>query len=135
MIGKIFDVIGAIGGVVDDLHTSEEEKLQMKAGLLKIQTDLIVQSLEYEKALSSAQASIVQAEAQSKHWITSTWRPLTMLTFLFLIVLNYFGFGPPEIPPDLWFLMKLGLGGYVVGRSAEKVTQTALGAAKKAEET
>jgi hypothetical protein len=25
-----------------------------------------------------------------------------------------------EIPPDMWDLLKIGLGGYVVGRSAEK---------------
>lgn len=25
-----------------------------------------------------------------------------------------------EIPPDMWDLLKLGLGGYVLGRSAEK---------------
>jgi len=25
-----------------------------------------------------------------------------------------------EIPPDMWALLKIGLGGYVVGRSVEK---------------
>lgn len=134
MIGKIFDLIGGIGGVVDDLHTSEEEKLTLKAGLLEIQTRLITESLAYEKQLATAQASIVQAEAQSGHFLTATWRPITMLTFLVIIVAAQFGIGP-EPTEDLWFLMKLGLGGYVVGRSAEKITTSALSAAKKAEES
>ena len=29
-----------------------------------------------------------------------------------------------EIPPDMWDLLKIGLGGYVVGRSGEKMVNT-----------
>jgi len=28
------------------------------------------------------------------------------------------------LPPDLWDLLKIGLGGYIVGRSSEKVVKT-----------
>jgi hypothetical protein len=75
-------------------------------------------------------AGIIKAEAQSEHWLTANWRPLTMLTFVVIIANNYiiypylslfFAEAPVlEIPPDMWDLLKLGLGGYVVGRSAEK---------------
>ena len=27
------------------------------------------------------------------------------------------------IPPDMWGLLKLGIGGYILGRSAEKISQ------------
>ncbi len=79
-----------------------------------------------------SQAGIVQAEAQSEHWLTANWRPLTMLVFVFIIFNNFviapyagalFGEGASvslEIPPDMWQLLKLGLGGYVVSRGAEK---------------
>jgi hypothetical protein len=29
-----------------------------------------------------------------------------------------------QVPADMWDLLKLGIGGYVVGRSAEKVVDT-----------
>ena len=53
-----------------------------------------------------------------------------MLVFVVIIANNYIIypylslFWPEaptlEIPPDMWGLLKIGLGGYVVGRSAEK---------------
>ena len=75
-------------------------------------------------------AGIVTAEASSDHWLAANWRPITMLTFVFIIANNYilypylalfFDEAPKlEIPPDMWSLLKIGLGGYVVGRSVEK---------------
>ena len=74
--------------------------------------------------------SVLIAEAQSEHKLTSQWRPITMLTFVVIIANNYiiapymnalFGVSVSlEIPPDMWDLLKLGLGGYVAGRSVEK---------------
>lgn len=72
----------------------------------------------------SAQAGIVQAEAQSEHWLASSWRPITMLIFVGLITARWFGLAAPGLDPDeymkLWDIVQFGLGGYVVGRSAEK---------------
>ena len=78
----------------------------------------------------SEAASIIRAEAQSGSWIATNWRPLTMLVFVFIIANNYiiapylglFGGASVtlDIPPDMWDPIKIGLGGYVVGRSAEK---------------
>ena len=31
------------------------------------------------------------------------------------------------LPPDMWTLMKIGLGGYVTGRSAEKIAKVMTG--------
>ena len=58
------------------------------------------------------------AETQANSWLTRTWRPITMLTFVALVVWSMFT--GMEIPDDLWFVIKLGLGGYVGGRSVEK---------------
>ena len=41
-----------------------------------------------------------------------------MLTFVLLVVWSQFT--GMEVPDDLWFVIKLGLGGYVGGRSVEK---------------
>lgn len=85
------------------------------------------QALELDAQLKTflAGAGIVQAEAQSSNWLTSSWRPITMLIFVGLIVARIFGLTSEHISEaeymQLWDLVKLGLGGYVIGRSAEKV--------------
>jgi hypothetical protein len=110
--------------LIDELHTSEEEKIIQQRRLLEIQAMVLDSSLQYEKELMTAKANIVTAEAKSEHWITATWRPITMLTFLCLAVGDSLGWLPNPLKDEAWMLLQLGLGGYVVGRSAEKVIQT-----------
>lgn len=55
-------------------------------------------------------------------WLTATWRPVTMLVFVALIVVAQLGLTPP-VPEPMWPLLQLGLGGYVLGRSAEKIAR------------
>lgn len=70
-------------------------------------------------------AEIVKAEAASSHWLAANWRPLLMLTFGGLIVARWFGYAAPNLTEaeylKLWGIVELGIGGYVVGRSAEKI--------------
>lgn len=83
-----------------------------------------------ELAEMATAAEVVKAEAASQHWLTAAWRPIIMLIFGAIIANNYilvpylglfFDTGISlEIPPDMWELLKIGLGGYVVGRSVEK---------------
>lgn len=87
-----------------------------------------------ELAKLQTSAGIVTAEANSDHWLAANWRPITMLTFVFIIANNYiiypylslfFEKAPMlAIPPDMWALLKLGLGGYVVGRTVEKAVKS-----------
>lgn len=73
----------------------------------------------------TAQAEIVKAEAASGNSLTSSWRPITMLVFVGLIVARWFGWAAPNLSPEeyikLWDIVEIGLGGYVIGRSGEKV--------------
>jgi hypothetical protein len=117
-LGFLSALIKPVTEMVDNLHTSDEERLEAKAVLLQLQTGLMSQTLAYEQKLAESQASIIVAEATSSSWLTTTWRPITMLTFVALIVWSQFT--GMEIPPDLWFVVKLGLGGYLGGRSVEK---------------
>lgn len=112
--------------LIDDLFTSDEEKAEAK---LKLQTMAQQGKLkELEEAVK-----VITAEANSEHFIVAAWRPITMLTFVVIIANNYilypylslfFAEAPVlAIPEDMWGLLKIGLGGYVVGRSGEKVAQ------------
>lgn len=133
IIGKIGDILGGAFGLVDDLHTSAEEKLTLKAQLLTIQTGVISEVVQAQAKMAEMQSNIIVAEASSTHWLTATWRPITMLTFLILIVAAQFGITGP-VPEDMWPLLKLGLGGYVIGRSFEKTVPSVLSSLKSGEQ-
>jgi hypothetical protein len=109
---------------VDKAVSDQDLNAKLKAG---IQTAV----LSADAAALHAQAGIIMAEAKGESWLQRNWRPLTMLIFVSIVLNNYIlapyiGLFAPsyklvlDTPPDLWALIKLGLGGYVVGRSAEK---------------
>ncbi len=94
---------------------------------------LMQNTAEIEKAA----ASVVIAEANSEHKITATWRPILMLTITAIVGWNYLvaplvelavtlatGNQMPlsiPLPEELWTLLTVGVGGYVLGRSGEKI--------------
>ena len=119
LVGSIFKPAAEL---IDNLHTSEEEKLKIKQDMFELQVSAFNKAEEYETQLLDAKKTIMTAEAQSGSWIASNWRPVTMLTFLVLVVLDSFGWLASPLADEAWTLLQLGLGGYVVGRSAEKVT-------------
>ena len=116
------DVIGDLGSKLldkfwPDAGESERQKMQMILTVF------------------SAQASIIQTEAASQHWLAANWRPILMLVFGGLIVARWFGWAAPNLSNDeylaLWDIVKIGLGGYVIGRSVEKVVPSVAQALKK----
>ena len=93
--------------------------------------ELRLAMMEHEQTAQQVARDVVVAEAKSEHWITSAWRPLVMLMFAVMIGNNYI-LAPYldailgtsimfDMPDQAWGLLSVGLGGYVVGRSAEKV--------------
>jgi len=112
---------------------SPEQKAQLEAGIQEYQLKMQDSLQKYNTEIIKQQGNIVKAEAQSESWIARNWRPITMLTFVFIIANNYiiypylslFGISAValEIPPNMWELLKIGLGGYVVGRSVEKAVK------------
>lgn len=81
--------------------------------------------LAHSSAIEEAAGRIIQTEAASAHWLAANWRPIVMLTFCGLIVARWMGWTAPNLSEaeylKLWDIVELGLGGYVIGRSAEKV--------------
>jgi hypothetical protein len=90
-----------------------------------------------EKLKAQMQTQLMQShiEAEAKAgWFASSWRPLLMYVLIFILIWNYV-LGPVilfffkasitiTLPGDVWTLLQIGLGGYVVGRSAESVART-----------
>lgn len=110
--------------LIDELHTSEDERLKAKAHLLDVQAAAMERVFVYEQATLEAKAKIVHAEASSKHWLTANWRPITMLTFLALAVGDSLGWLSTPLRDEAWTLLTIGLSGYIAGRSGEKIART-----------
>ena len=121
LFGVITSAIAPVTELIDNLHTSDGERLQLKQKFFELQSKLYVETLSYESQVLKAKADIVKAEAQGQGWLQRSWRPITMLTFLVLVVCDSFGLLTFRLSDEAWTLLQIGLGGYVVGRSAEKV--------------
>ena len=99
----------------------------------EIEREIRLALLEHTDSLEKMRGEIVLAEAKSQHWLTASWRPILMLVAIAIIAMNYLIFpiiaiGYPAIldntlvlPDQLWQLLTLGVSGYIVGRSGEKM--------------
>ena len=116
----------AISKVLDKSVTDKDQKEQIEK---EIQLAILSQGGEFNRQAGD----IILAEAKSEHWITATWRPLLMMVIVFIVAWNYAfvpvvaAFGANllvlDLPDQLWTLLTVGVGGYTVGRSAEKSMQ------------
>lgn len=136
LTGGFTGIIQSVSGILDHFITSPEEKLKAQIQLTQLANDLQIKAMEADKEFAVQQASVVVAEAKSESWLARNWRPLIMLEFGFIIGYNYilapiFGVQSLPIVPDMWSLLKLGMGGYIIGRSAEKTVPQVVEALKK----
>ena len=110
------NVVGAVGEVIDRLTLPAREKRQLEA-------DLLTLLAEYEKEMVRSRSAAVVEEARG-NWLQRSWRPLVMLTFASVILIGTFTSLPLLADSSrFWDLLEIGLGGYVVGRSGEKIMQ------------
>lgn len=76
----------------------------------------------------NAQRDVIVAEAKGESWLQRNWRPLVMLNFTVLITAYFFGFVAPNITENvllaIFDILEIGIGGYVLGRSGEKIAST-----------
>jgi len=115
-------LFSTVDKAVLDKDLAEKLKAQLNTQLLQSGTEEL-----------KAAASIVEAEAKA-NWFAASWRPMLMYVLIFILVWNYIA-GPIikvftgavitfELPGDVWTLLNIGLGGYVVGRSGESIARS-----------
>lgn len=122
MVGEILGILGKVAGsVADRIFPDPEHELKR----IELQQALQAAVLERTSEIERAAAEVVKAEAQGQSWLQRTWRPVTMLVFVALIVARWLGWSAPDLGEaevlKLWDIVEIGLGGYVIGRSAEKI--------------
>ncbi len=114
------NVIKEVGNIIDDLFTNDEERINAKNKIIQVLK-------EKELELQKMQTDIIIAEAKG-NWLQRSWRPILMLSFGFIVIYvkfiaPLFDFRIPELENEFWNLLQLGIGGYVIGRSAEKISE------------
>lgn len=124
-------IVAAVGGVIDDLHTSDKERLDAEIELRRIDAELL-----------TAQADVNRAEAGHRSMFVAGWRPAigwvgaTPMAYQFLLypmlvwgwqLLQATGHLPTDLPPPpmleteaLWVILS-GMVGIAGMRSVEKV--------------
>lgn len=112
-----------------------KSKFPDPAEAAKAEAEVTAQLWQNAHQINAAAADIIKTEAQSQHGLAAIWRPVVMLVFTGLIVARWFGWAAPNLSEaeylKLWSIVEFGLGGYVVGRSVEKVAPAIAGAFKK----
>ncbi|ANQ49622.1 hypothetical protein MY04_4805 [Flammeovirga sp. MY04] len=126
MIGNIIksasSLIKGSSQIIDKVVTSDHEKQTLKNELSQV----VLSNLNQ---LHDAQSKVILAEANG-NILQRSWRPVVMLCFAFIVMYTYFfqpAFFPDSpnmqnhLPSEFWSLLEIGLGGFVIGRTAEKI--------------
>ena len=125
MLSKIFsggaaDLIKGVGGVIDNLHTSSEEKL---AAEQKVKELIANYQIEMEKNITSRW----KADMNSDSWLSKNVRPLVLIFLVVCTMLLIFidagklNFNVKDSYVDLLQLVLITvIGAYFGGRSFEK---------------
>ena len=128
MIGALTPFLGPVLEIVQRVVPDPAERARIEA-------DLRSAAAETDARLAEAQASIITAEAQGSP-LQRNWRPLFMVVCMGLLVWHAVAVpilaavlavpldevvGLRAVPDGLWTLLVVGMGGYIGGRSLEKV--------------
>ena len=119
--GGAADLVKNVGGVIDNLHTSKEEKLEAKQKMKELVSNYEV---EMEKTITERW----KVDMNSDSWLSKNIRPMVLIFLVVATVLMIFidaGMLTFEVK-DTWVdLLQLVLitviGAYFGGRSLEKV--------------
>ena len=126
MLGKLFsggaaDLVKGVGGVIDNLHTSKEEKLEAER---KIKEVIANYEVEMEKNITSRW----EADLKSDSWLSKNVRPMVLIFLIICTMLLIFidagtiKFNVKDSYIDLLQMVLITvIGAYFGGRSFEKV--------------
>ena len=117
--------ISKVFSIVDKVVPNSEQNAKLKH-------DLEIAFIEERNNVLNNQSAVIIKEAEGKGILQRNWRPVTMLVFVYIVFNNYI-LSPyvriffPEfpilpLPPEFYNMLTLGISGYIMGRSAEKIT-------------
>lgn len=116
-------LISPITDIIGEAVTDKDERNRLAQQIKMAVIDRLGSEMEAKK-------DIIVAEAQSDSWLTQSWRPITMLVFLVLLLAYWFGLtadyvvANDSVVEEVFKLLKIGIGGYIGSRGAEKVADS-----------
>ena len=128
----VSEIVKPVGDILDNLTTSDEERLKL-SNEIKVLTatmadkiaerefKLKIAHMELMQKRLDAQSKVIIAEANGGSMIQRIWRPVSMLTFLFLVICDSFGWLAFRLSDQAWVLLTIGIGGYTGLRTGEKL--------------
>lgn len=109
------NLIASVCDIINRTLSSKEDKEQAKS-------ELSEEIIRHYDELYQIQKEIITTETKGNR-LQRSWRPIVMLAFSAVVILGVF----TDIPmlnndSPFWTLLQIGMGGYVIGRSAEKIS-------------
>lgn len=115
----IIPLIGSAVGKLIDRAVKDKDKAE------EIKKEIALDIQDIERTELKGAIDIIIAEAKGESSLQRNWRPVTMLALVFLVACHWLGFTPENLTESaiegLFQLVQIGLGGYVIGRSGEKI--------------
>jgi hypothetical protein len=131
-VGDAITGVGKLAQEIKSLFTGEptpEKQAEIQGKLLELQGA----AAQADGLVRELQSRVLIAEITGESWLQRNWRPILMLTIVAIVANNYivvpylalFGLTAQvlDLPEKLWNLMTLGVSGYIVGRSSEKIAE------------
>ncbi len=113
-----------LGPIIGMLTTAVDKAIPDKDQAEKIKAQITLAAMNADQEELQGAIKIINTEAQGESWLQRNWRPVLMLWFAALVGAHWLGFTAPNLPTevvsDLLAIVQVGVGGYVIGRSAEK---------------
>ncbi len=113
-------IITLIGKAIDKAVKGKDKAESLKA-------EITLAAIGQDFSELKAATDIIVAEAQGGSWLQRSWRPITMLFLVSLVGAHWLGYTPDNLTEmeveGLLDIVKVGLGGYVLGRSGEKMVK------------
>ena len=117
-------ILGTLGTAISGFFGFKQNQADALKSALTVLGEVNSSNAQREQSI----ATIIAAEASSGYWLAAVWRPLLMIVFAGILLSYWLGYGPPNMsgpmPPvleQIFDLLKLGIGGYIGGRTLEKV--------------
>ena len=127
LISLISGIFKPAADLVDNVHTSTEEKLKLKNALAQIESDVTIKTLELESKilelqgkLSESAAKTAVAEATSESWLVRNYRAMIITSMFVLIMCQSFGLLKMELPEVFWQIFAAAFGVMSVAPSIAK---------------
>lgn len=122
-----------VGKLVDLFKVWQDNKLSEA----ELRAELSQAILSTFSEVTKSQASVIEAEIRGEDWLQRNWRPCVAVAFSVIpifyglimpIMVAWWGFAPVRIGDILLMeilkLVAICLGGYIGGRSLEKIVKT-----------